>query len=134
MWTCLRSGDWCRNELVEMTWAERRTVEASAKGLGIGGLQWRAGERPSFTSLVARPCPFLAEDQGLASCQIYESRPYNCRRFMCGRDDTTERFDAGAIQGIPLRVLTSAALRADYAANQAAAQEWADSHGWSKES
>jgi Fe-S-cluster containining protein len=112
-----------------MTHAERRSVEAAASHLGVQ-LHWRAGDRPRFTKLVARPCPFYeAKD---STCRIYESRPYNCRRFMCGRDDLSEPFDAGALDGIPARVWTSDALRAQYAQNQTDAQVWADARGWVK--
>ena len=113
--------------MVTVTWDERRVLEAAAKRIGAASLQWRAGDRPRFTNLVARPCPFYEASVG---CRVYDERPYNCRRFMCGRDDLTERFDAGAVEGIPMRVLRSAELRSDYAANQADARGWAEAHGW----
>lgn len=115
-----------------MTWDERRVLEAAATRLGLHTLQWRAGERPRFTQLVARPCPFLTRDEeGHGVCRVYEDRPYSCRRFMCGRNTTAERYDKGVVEGIPLRVLTSGALREQYADNQKTAQVWADAHGWS---
>jgi Fe-S-cluster containining protein len=81
---------------------------------------------------VARPCPFYEAQETGGVCRIYESRPYNCRRFMCGRDDLTAPYDAGAVDGIPMRVLTSDDLRAQYAQNQADAHGWAEAHGWVK--
>lgn len=130
-WQCMRTGECCeRVERVVMTFAERRELQARADELEIR-LQWRVGERPSFTSLVARPCPFLTQDDlGRAVCRAHDVRPYNCRRFMCGRFDTTERHDVGVVNGIPLRVRQSETLRDEYAANQREAQVWADAHGW----
>lgn len=95
-------------------------------------LHWRAGERPRFTNLVARPCPFFGrDDDGQGLCKIYDVRPYSCRRFMCGREKAGEHFmGSGGTFGIPLRVLKSADLRAQYARNQDAAKAWADAHGW----
>lgn len=134
MWTCLRSGDCCEQpRYVVVTQRERRVLEAAAQKLEIVGLQWRAGERPSHTHLVARPCPFFTRDEaGQGVCRVYDERPYNCRRFMCGRTTTEESYDRGAVDGIPLRVLTSADLRQQYADNQCAAQAWADAHGWTR--
>lgn len=127
-WACFRSGDCCeRVERVAMTFSERRLLEAHGKRLGLT-LQWRAGDRPTFTALVARPCPFLTRDaDGLAACAVYDERPYNCRRWMCGRSSADEICEQ---RPIPLRVLRSHELRADYTALQAAAQPWADAHGW----
>lgn len=131
MWTCHRSGDCCTQpKSVAMTFAERRELEAVATKLELI-LQWRAGDRPLFTELVARPCPFFLAGETGGTCQAYDVRPYNCRRFMCGRDETLAGpFDAHAVEGIPMRVLTSDTLRSDYAANQVSARPWADAHGW----
>jgi len=130
MWACQRSGDCCRDvKIVTMTHAERRVVAAAADRLGLR-LHWRAGDRPSFTNLVARPCPFFSEDE--KACRIHSERPYNCRRFMCGRSDLSESYrQGGIVSGVPMRVLKSAELHADYAALQRESQAWAEAHGWS---
>lgn len=127
MWTCHRSGDCCtKPAAVVVSQSERRVLQDAAERLGLT-LQWRAGDRPRFTSLVARPCPFYEASVG---CRVYEERPFNCRRYMCGRDDLSEPYDANTMHGIPMRVLTSADLRSDYMVQQAEAHKWADAHGW----
>lgn len=75
--------------------------------------------------LLGSPCPFW--DNG---CTVYAQRPYNCRRFLCGREDG-EPFDP---QPIPAKVLKVKKLRQQYARNQAHHQTtWAKSHGWEDE-
>jgi len=111
-----------------MTHAERRVVTAAAERLGLR-LHWRAGDRPAFTNLVARPCPFFSEDE--KACRIHDERPYNCRRFMCGRHDLSEAYlKGGAVSGVPVRVLNSTELMNDYARLQNESQTWATAHGW----
>ena len=127
MWQCLRSGECCQQvESIAMTWAERRELEAVR---GTRRLEWRAGNRPSLTLLVARPCPFYSKKDG---CTVYDVRPYNCRRWMCGRTSTEQIAEATA--QIPVRVLRSPELVADYRRLQDDSREWAVAHGWRPES
>lgn len=80
---------------------------------------------PSKAWIVAAPCPFLTED---GRCDVYPVRPYNCRRYLCGREDPwREPYDRAPV---PARVLQSRALRRLYARTQREAQRWADQHGW----
>lgn len=79
---------------------------------------------PTFVQLVAKPCPLLAD--GL--CSVYDSRPVNCRRFACGRDDLSEPFESSPI---PQRALTDRAFRRQMVLMQRKAMKsWGHSHGW----
>ena len=125
MWECLRSGECCqRVSHITMTWQERRELEAVA---GTRRLEWRAAERPSLTALKARPCPFYSSQDG---CTVYAVRPYQCRRWMCGRTRLTEIIED---RPVPLRVLRSPELTADFKQLQDEAQPWALAHGWKPE-
>lgn len=107
--------------------------------------EWAAiqGVAPDATAPVAHPdgrfvqyegpCPLLAEDK---TCSVYAVRPYQCRRFMCLRHDTSEP----PIFGGPVGCYNAlAAMRTDrealkfYRHNQRRAQVWAVAHGWSPE-
>ena len=105
-----------------MTFVERRELEAARPDLAKR-LRWTAGPRPSLTALIAKPCPFLEGSR----CSVYDVRPYNCRRWMCGR---TERDQPVEDAPVPLVVLRSKELLNDFQDLQAAAQPWALAHGW----
>lgn len=129
-WQCQRSGDCCRMpKRVTMTFSERRILEAQAAlGFAFRALSWRHNPGVNFTELVASPCPFVTDDN---KCNVYEHRPYNCRRFGCMRpDNAVEPFDEKMF-GLRLQVLPWA--RDIYAKMQAAAQPWALAHGWKDE-
>lgn len=85
-----------------------------------------------FYLLERGPCPFLADK----SCLIYHDRPFNCRRFMCGRvDPRQESFEEGGPMGcfnLQDRIETSARFEEFAAANQRRAQKWALDHGWKR--
>ncbi len=78
-----------------------------------------------WIALKAAPCPYF--DTAAKECTVYESRPFNCRRFQCGRWDVTTQ---------PFTISPMAIIRADndlrwsYDRNQRAHTEWALAHGW----
>lgn len=82
------------------------------------------GPEPGFVRMAAAPCPFYRRVTG---CAVYGLRPYNCRRYLCGRDSSAEPFEQAPI---PLKVLQDRSLRRQYARNQRRSQRWADAHGW----
>lgn len=70
-------------------------------------------------------CPLY--DHG---CTIYDVRPLNCRRYMCGREDG-EPAQPGVI---PMRVFATKRLRKQYLRNQRQVmEEWGHAHGWRPE-
>ena len=80
-------------------------------------------------------CPFLARElDGTASCTIHEARPYQCRRFMCGRPDPdAEPFEMGGPLGcrnLSDRLDSSYQFAAFYRTNQRHAQKVAVTMGW----
>ena len=82
-------------------------------------------DAPDHLWIVTHPCPFYMEGRG---CDVHPIRPYNCRRWMCGRNDPRrEPFEEAAVQTVVLR---SRALRRLYARTQREAQRWARAHGW----
>lgn len=104
-----------------MTVEEQRGLQAARPEVCAHWLH-----RPDrFIDLVAGPCPYLAGDR----CSVYDVRPYNCRRWMCGRSPGEALTDLAAV---PLKVLTDPDLKAQYARNQADHQGWARAHGWAE--
>lgn len=82
-------------------------------------------------------CPALRRElDGSASCTVWEARPYQCRRFQCGRPDpTTEPYEIGGPLGcynLSDRLRTSLDFAMAHAANQRRAQPWALTHGWTR--
>lgn len=132
-WACRRTGECCRRvERVVMTPAERDELVRRRPGIA-----WRfVADVPGFVALLARPCPLLATDQaGLAVCTVHDVRPYNCRRFACGRVDVkTEPFEATpdtwGCRNLADRIAQSRPFRRFYARLQRRAQRWAVAHGW----
>lgn len=134
-WTCQRDGACCRlTAAVVMTPAERVLLLARRPDLADRFVPAAAG----FVVLLARPCPLLAVDEaGRAVCTVYEVRPYNCRRFMCGRPDPSsepyEEGPDGECLNLVDRVAQSRVTRRAYALLQRKAQRWAMRHGWNAE-
>jgi Fe-S-cluster containining protein len=89
--------------------------------------------RAGFWRLLAHPCPFLTEAN---RCSVYEIRPYNCRRFICGRPhDSTEPWIMrkwGECRNMTGR-LSSAKFLAYAQQVQIEAQPWARAHGWGQQ-
>jgi Fe-S-cluster containining protein len=76
-----------------------------------------------FVTLAAGPCPLYDAATG---CTVYAVRPFNCRRFNCGRDGDEPFVDAP----IPARFYTDRAFRRQMVVEQRHASRWARSHGW----
>lgn len=148
-WTCHQTGDCCRTRTpLTVSAVEKRIMEEQ------GNLATRTpiftlhpseeaqrealraqGEiimpEVTFYQLERGPCPFLAG----TACIIYNTRPYNCRRFICGRvDPTQESFEEGPDGCFNLsdRTATSARFEEFAAATQRRAQKWALENGWKR--
>lgn len=82
--------------------------------------------KDGWVYLVAGPCPFY--DHG---CTVYDVRPLNCRRAMCGRGDV--RREAYEDVPVPMVIMRSRELRRQYQRNQAKAMRtWGRKHGWTE--
>lgn len=122
-WACCRSGDCCtRPGEVVLTHAERSEIErAVPSGVVLSFRDDVADAR--FVRLQAGPCP-LYRDGG---CSVYAVRPFNCRRFACGRADVSaEPFT----DGVPARFFSDRAFRRQAVLIQRKASSWARAHGW----
>lgn len=151
-WTCKKSGDCCRTPSHLTVTAQERTIMEGLESAATRRLEFilhpeeqqrhdaivARGEidtaSPRFYMLVTHPCPFLT-DQSL--CAIHTLRPFNCRRFSCGRiDTTTEAYEQGGPMGcynVSDRIATSLRFQEWYAAQERHAQrDWARTHGWVK--
>lgn len=95
-------------------------------------LAWAPEPDPRLVRLLTpQGCLLLARDaDGQAVCTVHAVRPYQCRRFMCGRDSCDEPVEIAAV---PAKVLQSRDLRRQYARNQNRAQVWALDHGWTRD-
>lgn len=133
-WTCKRTGDCCRVPgQITVSNAERDLLQTHADRASRP-LIWTHGKVDGFVQLDVGPCPFLGAD---AQCQVYEDRPYNCRRMMCGRvDPAKESYEQGGPMGchnLSDRVETSLRFQEFYEANERRhAKSWATSHGWTR--
>lgn len=122
-WECKRSGECCKGvAAVVVTPEEQAALEAVRPN--VGTFVPVEGER--FLLLQARPCPYY--DNG---CTVYSVRPYNCRRYACGREDIkTEPWEDSAV---PERFHKDRQFRRQLIVIQRHAQRWARSHGWPDE-
>lgn len=119
-WACSRRGDCCRQPAyVVMTPQERTAIEQAS----TRPLSWSPDADPRFVRLSAGPCPLL-DPSGL--CSVYEVRPFNCRRYLCGREGHQPFVNTG----VPVRVLLDRDFRRQYERNQRKAQRWALTMGW----
>jgi Fe-S-cluster containining protein len=122
-WTCQRDGACCTQpKAMVMTAQEWAALAPHAERLNV---RVDVQQHGTWTLLKAQPCPFY--DASAKACQVYEDRPYNCRRFQCGRwEPSREPFNFH-----PLTVIKNDNdLRWSYRANQAEHQPWAVAHGW----
>jgi len=147
-WTCHQTGDCCRAVPEVVVTAEEKAVLERHAFAALRPLIWepKSEQVPitspgtgtstihKFWSLKAAPCPFLADNL----CTVHAVRPYNCRRFMCGRVDVhSESFESGGPLGcfnLSDRINTSLRWMNWYQSRERAAQkEWAKDHGWGKD-
>lgn len=122
-WTCQRDGACCRNNVVVLTVSEWRRLEGMTPLRVIQLDQTRADD--GLIAMNARPCPFL--NLRTNACTVYDVRPYNCRRFQCGRWDTTK--EPYTEHPLPL-ISRDNDLYWSYKQNQRLHQPWAREHGW----
>jgi len=85
-----------------------------------------------FVGMVAldgsTACPLLTTG---GKCSIHASRPYNCRRFLCLRDEGEALVTGGPFGCANTEPhLASRPHRRLYERNQRTAQVWARAHGW----
>lgn len=132
-WTCRQTGDCCRMvPEVVMTKQEQALLDARYQ-VATRPLVWHDHPTDGFVRLEAKPCPFLAGN----ICLVHEIRPYNCRRFMCGRVDvqqeSLEMNPEGQCYNSGDRIRTSLRFFEYSKAHERRAQkEWAVDHGWKK--
>lgn len=117
-----------------MTMAERKLLEANVLA-AKRPLVWADRDINSMQSLHALPCPFLSDDN---RCMVHAIRPYNCRRFMCGRVDVSresyEISPTGGCLNMADRLETSQRFMEFYRTHErAAAKDWALLHGWKRD-
>lgn len=126
-WKCQRSGECCTVPAeVVMTRQEKYAVLRAAPD-GIRS-EWRDVD-DNFVAVKAHPCPFFI----FKECVVYESRPYNCRRFGCMRPDPKAEpltTDAEVTASMMERVQTSRVARRMAERMQRHAQRWAVKMGW----
>lgn len=130
-WQCQKSGECCTLPAeVVMTREERLAVLLAAPG--SIHTQWR-DMGGNLVALKAQPCPFYI----FKSCQVYESRPFSCRRFACMRPDVkTEPFEVGGPLGcknLSDRIATSRVALRLARKIQRKAHRWATRHGWTSD-
>lgn len=129
-WSCDQRGDCCKKyKTVVMTTEERAGIlDVVPSELGRA-LLWRDHQTPGFVELQAQPCPLLAAD---GRCSVYDVRPFNCRRFICGRvgDEPWEANADGTCSNLTVRLAQSRPFRRFYQLVQRRAGRWALAHGW----
>lgn len=121
-WKCQRSGDCCtlpkevvmtKEEAAILVHAAPKEIQMQFRPVGDG-----------FVALKAAPCPLFAFN----GCLVYESRPYNCRRFACMRPDVkAEPFSDECVTD---RIKTSRVALRMAVHIQNKAMRWARKHGW----
>lgn len=127
---CDQRGDCCRETpYIVVSRQEAEVLGHAAQGLGAP-LWFRPHTEAGFRQLCGQPCPFLQDNQ----CRVYDVRPYNCRRFICGRPSgSAEPWDmrvSGECVNFTARVSQSVTFYRHACEVQAAAQPWAVAHGW----
>ena len=134
-WTCRRSGDCCLEvRVISLTPAERDVLAQARPDVALDVVPQK--DTRFLTWSVPKGCPFLSRGlDGLATCTVHEIRPYNCRRFLCLRDEG-EPYRSGGPMGcknLSERIDRNVHAMEFYRTHQRYAQrDWADSHGWSR--
>jgi len=124
-WQCQRSGGCCEQpDEVVMTHAERTEIERAAPSRVV--LRFAPHADPRFVRLLAHPCPLF--EQTSRTCTVYAVRPFNCRRFACGRRDVTAEPFVDVM--IPDRARTDRAFRRQLQLIERRGRQWAQTHGW----
>ena len=132
-WTCHRTGDCCLEARSITITPEEKVALEGATSVPIDTVPH---EDPRFLSwLMPNGCPMLARElDGTATCTVHAMRPYQCRRFMCLREDG-EPYRAGGPLGcrnLTERLQGNRHAVAFYASSQRRAQGWAKAHGWTR--
>jgi Fe-S-cluster containining protein len=128
-WTCDRRGDCCtRPAGIIVTAAERDELLHARPAIAAEFVTRPDG----WVWLRGRPCPCFGRDaKGKGVCTVYAIRPFNCRRFLCGRvGDEAWQEDDGVCLNLEDRLNQSRPFRRFYALVQRRAQVWARAHGW----
>lgn len=149
-WTCHQTGDCCRSiGGLTVTAKERDILEARSASARVpleflphpddaaritaakaeGRMDWTP---PAFYILQTKPdCPFISDTN---QCLVYDARPFNCRRFLCGRVDVSrESLEQGGPMGcynLSDRIDTSLRFMEFYKSHERHAMQWARQHGW----
>ena len=135
-WSCHRSGDCCLDvQQIVLTPAEVEALTAARPDVAMVVRPHHADQR-FLVWETPTGCPMLARElDGTPTCTVYDVRPYQCRRFMCLREEG-EPFRAGGPMGcrnLSDRLETNRHALAFYGSHQRRAQKsWADAHGWTK--
>lgn len=138
VWVCQESGDCCLSlTSIVLSIQELEAMRAARPEVPIA-VEGMPGH-PNLVRLIApKGCPYLGRQlDGRSTCTVYKVRPYNCRRFMCGRTDVSkEPFRVGGPLGcrnLSERLQTGYQFAAFYRSNQRRAQRlWAEDMGWSE--
>ena len=128
-WTCSRCGDCCRTPARVTVTTEEAAALVVVHPRRYAGFVTPTRD-PRFMVMATGPCSFLWYRNGAAQCRAYAVRPYNCRRYMCGRPPGLHPWDDAPV---PARVLGDRGLRRAYDRQQREAQPWALAHGWREE-
>ena len=123
-WACHRCAECCRTLAgIVLTPDELRLLAAARPEVSVRAEPYHGAA--GFLYLHARPCPYL---RSTGYCDVYAIRPYNCRRYLCGRADPEH--EPLTNDSVPEVVLKTRALRRQYVKGQRHAQKWAKAHGW----
>ena len=140
-WSCHRCGACCtRPSALLVTDAELDEMILATSGRITPTTRQVPG---GFVLIKAAPCPFYYQTDKppypqrrsprkpavLHACACYDVRPYNCRRYLCGRSSCDEPWDP---KPVPDVVLHTKALRLYYRANQAKHMTRAWIRGWGR--
>ena len=125
-WSCHRCGDCCTRP-VALVVTDQELEEMQLETGYRYPLTLAQGPH-GFVAIKAGPCPFrFADKGGSVGCAVYPVRPYNCRRYMCGRATCADPWDDKAV---PTVVLESKPLRLHYRKQQRVAMGRAIHRGW----
>lgn len=126
-WVCRMEGDCCKAvQAVTVTGPELKALYEARPDVHLHITEIGLPDGRTHYQFAAGPCPFLAAD---GKCSVYEVRPYNCRRWMCGRMSHDEPLTD--LAPVPMKVLLDRDLRRQYDLNQRRARaQWAHKMGW----